>query len=162
MNIQYLLEKKKTKLDSVFIYILCMNSVWFIPTFIQEEICTVLSKVTTYITAEAGRYPECLFATLPPCNFINTFVLCLYVKSPSISINPLFLIFFFRLGLSQRFLSCMYLFYAYCWQWEAKSWPKFRYFTVHMEAHFADLGWNSGPAEINGKTSVGQNFTPEN
>lgn len=34
--------------------------------------------------------------------------------------------------------------------------------TVHLEAGFADLGRNSGPTEINGKTSMGQNFTPGN
>lgn len=30
---------------------------------------------------------------------------------------------------SVKFLFCVYLFYAYCWQREEESWPKLRYFT---------------------------------
>lgn len=63
---------------------------------------------------------------------------------------------------SITFLFYMYLFYACGWQREEESWPKLRYFTVHLEAGFEDLGRNLGSTEINGKTSMGQNFIPGN
>lgn len=126
--------------------------------------CSDSMKVTRHTSGRTGRRlrcPECLFGHLCSKQPYKIFFSRIYWIS-SHFFKCLVLKLCSGLWDSIRFLFYVHLFYACCWQKEEEGWPKLRYFTVHLETGFEDLGRNSGPTEINSKTSVGQNFTPGN
>lgn len=125
---------------------------------------TIWPKSPSTVVAELGEDLGVLnvcWVLYPSSDCTKTsFTAC--TESLHISLNPLCLSCVQVCATCAKICSLSASFHACCWQRAEESWPRRRYFTVHLEAGFADLGQNSGPTEINGKTSVRQDFTPGN
>lgn len=93
---------------------------------------------------------------------LKKFSFPLYIECLQFSLNPLCLNCvwdcetLYKISFLCVFVLCMLL------AKRGGKLAKTQVFYLHLEAGFEDLGQNSGPTEINGKTSVGQNFTPGN